>query len=107
MNAPRPTHAPDASLAPWASPAKAIDALFEQMIEQQRHKTLEIARAKVPYLTPDDILTPEAYPSIHDDGPFNYEDGILNGLLSAQMAVRAWFREAERGPATPGSAPRP
>jgi hypothetical protein len=69
-----------------------IDRLLETMIEQQRQKVLATARAKVPHLTPEDVMNPEAYPAIYEDGPFNFEDGILTGLLSAQMAIRAHAR---------------
>lgn len=77
--------------------ALRIDRLLDSMIDQQRGKLLATARAKIPHLTPDDVLTPEAYPELYYDGPFNYDDGILNGLLSAQMAIRALVREAEGG----------
>jgi len=73
--------------------ALEIDRLLDSMIGQQRQKLLETARRKIPHLTGEDVMTPEAYPDLYFDGPFNYEDGILNGLLSAQMAVRAHIRE--------------
>jgi hypothetical protein len=73
-------------------PCATIDSLLEQMIDAQRRKVLETARAKVPNLTPEDVMNPEAYPAIYEDGPFNFEDGILTGLLSAQMAIRAHSR---------------
>jgi len=76
--------------------AHSADRLLEQMIEQQRGKVLETARKKIPHLTGEDVMTPEAYPDLYADGPFNYEDGILNGLLSAQMALRALVRQAGR-----------
>lgn len=85
----------DAPLPPddaTAQPLAEIDRLLEQMVEQQRRKVLETARRRVPHLTPEDVMTPEAYPEIYGDGPFNYEDGILNGLLSAQIAIRAQLR---------------
>jgi hypothetical protein len=69
-----------------------IDRLLDQMIDGQRTKVLATARVKFPSLTSDDVQTPEAWPELYADGPFNYEDGILNGLLSAQMAVRALAR---------------
>lgn len=74
---------------------EAIDQLLERMADQQRAKVLETARRHVPGLTPEDILNPEAYPILYEDGPFNYEDGILTGILSAQMAVRRLMRERE------------
>lgn len=74
----------------------AVERLLDDMVRAQRDKVLSTARAKFPRLTGEDVMTPEAYPELYADGPFNYEDGILNGLLSAQMALRALAREGDR-----------
>ena len=71
-----------------ASP-EAIDRLLDEMIEQQRRKVLRIGQALVPGLTSEDVLNPDGYPALDGSGQFNYEDGLLGGLLSAQMALRA------------------
>jgi len=70
----------------------AIEALFEQMIAQQRRKVLAVARSINPRMTDDDVLSPHDFPELADDPRFNYEDGLLAGLLSAQIAVRAEVR---------------
>ena len=70
-----------------------IVRLLEQMADQQRAKVLDTARKRLPNLTPEDVMNPRGSREIYLDGPFNYEDGILNGLLTAQMAVRARFRQ--------------
>lgn len=72
-----------------------IDALFDQMIAQQRAKVLAIARALNPRITGDDILSPEDFPELAADPRFAYEDGLLAGLISAQIAVRAEARRRE------------
>ncbi|MHB1846766.1 MAG: hypothetical protein ACYCWW_18245 [Deltaproteobacteria bacterium] len=69
--------------------AAEIDRLLEGMIEQQRRKVLALARELVPSLTSEDVLNPDGYPALAESGRFNYEDGILAGLLSGQMALRA------------------
>ena len=69
-----------------------LEALFEEMVSQQRAKVLALARSLRPNLTDDDILSPLDIPELADDGRFNYEDGILAGLMSARIAVRAHFR---------------
>jgi hypothetical protein len=76
------------------SPAvlESLDALFAQMVAQQREKVLALARQRNPKLTAEDIMNPENFPEIDSDGPFNFEDGILSGLVSAQIAVRAEFK---------------
>jgi hypothetical protein len=69
-----------------------LEALFDQMIAQQRAKVLAVARSLDPRLTLDDILSPQDFPDLVADPRFNYEDGLLAGLLSAQIAVRAELR---------------
>ncbi len=70
-------------------PLEDLDALFEEMVSQQRRKVLDIAGSLNPRLTEDDILSPQDFPELADDSRFNYEDGLLAGLLSARIAVRA------------------
>ena len=66
-----------------------IDRLFVQMIDQQELKVLELARQSVPGLTPEDLRNPHDFPALARDSTFQYEDGLLAGLRSAHMAVRA------------------
>jgi len=70
-----------------------FESLFEQMIAQQRGKVLAVARTINPRLTEDDILSPQDFPELIEDSRFNYEDGLLAGLISAQIALRARTRE--------------
>jgi hypothetical protein len=65
------------------------DQLFDRMIEQQRAKVLRLAREAIPHLSPEDVLNPNDYPELKAHPTFDYEDGILAGLISAQMALRA------------------
>lgn len=66
-----------------------LEALFEEMIQQQRAKVLRLAREIMPSITSDDVLNPHDFPALAQSGDFNFEDGILSGLIAAQMAVRA------------------
>ena len=70
-----------------------IETLLEQMIAQQRAKVLGVARSLNGRLTEDDILSPHDFPELAESARFNYEDGLLAGLLSAQIAMRARLRE--------------
>ena len=70
------------------------DLLFDEMIEQQRSKVLAIARALNPRLTADDVMSPDDFPELADP-KFAYEDGLLAGLISAQIALRALSREQD------------
>ncbi len=66
-----------------------LEALFEEMIQQQNDKVLRHAKLHIPHLTFDDILNPHDYPALMADPVFNYEEGIAAGLMAAQVAVRA------------------
>ena len=69
--------------------------LLLQMIAQQEQKLLALARQAVPDLTPEDLRNPQDFPALGRDPDFNYEDGVLAGLRSAHMAIRAELRRAE------------
>ena len=61
---------------------------LDEAIAQQRAKVLALARRINPRLTDDDILSPMDFPELASDPQFNYEDGILAGLISAQAVLR-------------------
>ena len=69
-----------------------IDALLEKMIVQQRAKVFDIACSLCSRITQDDLLNPQDFPELAGDLRFGHEDGVLTGLLSAQISVRAEFR---------------
>ena len=64
-----------------------VDTLMQQMIEQQRAKTLKVARRIDPQMTDDDIMDPHSFPAIAHHPAFAYEDGLLAGLVAAHVAV--------------------
>jgi hypothetical protein len=66
-----------------------VDRLLEELIDQQRKKVLALGQTLVPALTSEDVMNPDGYPALADSGPFNFEDGLLAGYISCQMAVRA------------------
>lgn len=68
---------------------RMADQLFDGMVEQQRAKVLRLAREAVPHISAEDVLNPNDYPELKAHPTFDYEDGLLAGLLSAQMALRA------------------
>jgi hypothetical protein len=81
-----------------------FEALFEEMIHHQRAKVLEVARTLNPHLTSDDVLSPDDFPELRNDPRFCWEDGLLAGLLSAQMALRAAYRDRAAGGPVSGKA---
>lgn len=83
------------------------DSLLCELIEQQRQKVLRVARTFLPSLTFEDILNPQTFPELNRSALFNYEDGILAGLLSARIALRAEYRkrsEIKENPESPDPA---
>lgn len=67
----------------------ALDRMFDQMIAQQRQKVLRLAREAVPNIGPEDVLNPHDFPQLKAHPTFEFEDGLLSGLVAAHIAVRA------------------
>jgi hypothetical protein len=80
--------------APQCAPhwLAVLDRLLLRMIDQQERKLLDLARQVIPGLTPEDLRNPQDFPVLVRDPVFNYEDGLLAGLRSAHMAIRAELR---------------
>ena len=84
---------------------RVVDGLLEGMIHQQRTKVLRLAREALPHLSSEDVMNPNDYPELKEHPTFDYEDGILSGLISAQVAVRAELKPLTAGrPAAPQDA---
>jgi hypothetical protein len=66
-----------------------VEALLEEMVAQQRERLVALARTLDPALSADDLLSPDDFPAVSRDPRFNFEDGLLAGLLSARTAIRA------------------
>jgi hypothetical protein len=72
--------------------APEIDALFLELIDAQRAKLIALARRIDPSLTVDDLFQPHDHPKIATHPAYQFEDGVLAGLLAAQTAFRAKMR---------------
>lgn len=83
-----PAIEPQAALAALA----LSERLLDRMIDQQRTKVLKLAREAIPHISADDVMNPNDYPELKAHPTFDYEDGILAGLISAQIALRAELR---------------
>ncbi len=64
------------------------EKILEELVTLQRKKICRIAEELGVHLTNEDILNPHDFPQLVRSQRFNFEDGILAGLLSAQMALR-------------------
>ncbi len=70
-----------------------MDDFFDELITLQRKKVLSCAQRIIPHLTEDDILQPNDFPSLEMNPHFRYEEGILEGLMTARMAFLAQQKE--------------
>ena len=68
------------------------EELFDKMVAQQRAKVLRLAREAVPHISPEDVLNPHDFPELKAHPTFEFEDGLLSGLVAAQIALRAEIR---------------
>jgi hypothetical protein len=68
---------------------KQIESTLEEIAAMQRKNLLMLGRRIVPTLTPEDMLQPNDYPELDHHPEFRYEEGILAGVQTAQMALRA------------------
>lgn len=82
---------PDPSLALPIDLIHRLEAHFDEMIEMQRKKLLVLARRSYPNFTEEDLFQPHDYPKLLQNPHFNFEDGLLAGLLQSQMSLRAGF----------------
>ena len=72
----------------------AVDRLMLELITLQERKVLDLANKIHPGLSSEDIRNPHDFPDLIADSGWNFEDGILSGLKSAHMALRARISEA-------------
>lgn len=80
---------------------RLTERLYRAMIDQQRAKVFRIAREAVPQITPEDVLNPHDFPELKAHPLFEFEDGLLAGLVAAQVAVRTEIKRSTRPDAPP------
>jgi hypothetical protein len=67
---------------------EAIDREVHAIEEVQTKKVIDLARRLLPNLTAEDIRNPHDFPEL-DDRDWQYEDGVLAGIQSVRIALRA------------------
>jgi len=67
-----------------------LENLFEELIAAQRKKLLKYGQRMIPHITEDDLLQPNDFPELENHPVFRYEEGVLEGLMTAQMAFLSW-----------------
>lgn len=73
----------------------SLEVLLNQLIEGQQKVLLTLGRRIVPTLTTEDMLQPNDYPQLEHHPEFRYEEGVLAGLMTTQMALRAEYKGEE------------
>jgi hypothetical protein len=71
-----------------------IHQLATEMVEQQKKLLLKVGRKVVPTLTPEDMLQPNDYNELEHNPIFRYEEGLLAGLQSMQIALKVLENES-------------
>ena len=69
--------------------------LVDEIVETQKTRVLKSGRQIIPNLTTEDVLQPNDYPQLENNPIFRYEEGILEGVQTIQMALRAYSKEQE------------
>jgi hypothetical protein len=70
-----------------------VERVLDEMTRAQEQKLLALARRLVPHATPEDLRNPHDFAPLLESAEFNFEDGILAGLLSAAAALRLTRRD--------------
>lgn len=70
-----------------------MEKLFDELVLLQRKKMLTLAQRLIPTITEEDLLQPNDYPKLENHPLFRYEEGVLEGLLTARMAYLAQKRD--------------
>ncbi len=68
--------------------------LFDELVHSQKQRLLSCAQGIVPKVTAEDLLQPNDFAQLECHSLFRYEEGVLEGLLTARMAFLA--RDAEK-----------
>lgn len=63
-----------------------MESVFDDLIRVQKKRLLVCAQRIVPGIIEDDLLQPNDFPSLELHPHFRYEEGVLEGLLTARMA---------------------
>lgn len=71
-----------------------IDREIAAIEEVQSRKVIDLARRLLPGLTSEDIRNPHDFPELNDPD-WQYEDGVLAGIQSVRIALRAMRNRQE------------
>lgn len=66
-----------------------MEKIFDELIAGQKKRLLRCAQELIPRIIEDDLLQPNDFPLLENNLYFRYEEGVLEGLLTARMAYLA------------------
>jgi hypothetical protein len=68
---------------------KEVESLIAELLDFHKTRLLQCARRIIPHLTDDDLLQPNDFPELENHPYFRYEEGLLAGIMTVQMALWA------------------
>ncbi|MCH9633920.1 MAG: hypothetical protein S4CHLAM7_06540 [Chlamydiae bacterium] len=71
----------------------SLNILMQEIVQAQAKKLFKMGQQIRPNLTEEDILQPNDYPELENSPLFRYEEGVLEGVKTAQMALLAHFQD--------------
>jgi hypothetical protein len=69
-----------------------IEDSLNEMVANQKKNIYALSQKIVPRIAPEDLLQPQDFPELDQDPNFRYEEGLLHGLESALMCIRAFMK---------------
>ena len=66
-----------------------IDKLLCELVAFHKNQLLKSGRRILPHLTSDDILQPNDFKELEFNPEFRYDEGILAGIQTVQVALAA------------------
>jgi len=70
-----------------------ILSLIRELKAHQEKNLLKLGKRIIPALTSDDVLQPNDFPELELNPHFRYEEGILHGIQSVEMAIQAKLKD--------------
>ena len=64
-----------------------VDELISQLLQFHQAQLLKVGRRLIPHLTSDDLLQPNDYLELENNPHFRYDEGVLAGIQTVQMAL--------------------
>lgn len=70
-----------------------VEKTLQELIHAQEDRLFSLGKRFVPHLTKEDLLQPNDFDELEHNPHFRYEEGVLSGLLTVQMAFLAMRKE--------------